>query len=110
MNTGYELLNRESLIETLKAKDETIKTMQEKINCMKADTKKEIENSKMLRFEAYQELKNKNETNEATIRELKETIVLMSIRAFGSQESMLNVFKNIDKKLDIINVRRGKHE
>lgn len=103
MEKDYYSMNREELIEKLKSKDEQITDMSNKFDCMKAEMQKEVENSKMIRFEAYQELKNKNEVNEATIKELKETIVLMSIRAFGSQESMFDLFKNIDKNLNILN-------
>lgn len=103
MGEDYYSMDRKELIEKLKSKDEQITEMSCKFDCMKADMQKEIENSKMLRFGEYQELKNKNEMNEATIKELKETIVLMSMRTFGSQESMFNLFKDIDKKLNILN-------
>lgn len=103
MGKDYYSMNREELIEKLKSKDEQITEMSCKFDCMKADMQKEIENSKMIRFQEFQELKNKNDLNNATINELKETIVLMSVRAFGSQESMFNLFRDIDKKLDILN-------
>lgn len=103
MGEDYYSMNREELIERLKRKDKQITEMTEKYECLKADMQKEIENSKLIRFQEFEELKNKNDLNNATIRELKETIVLMSVRTFGSQESMFGLFKNIDKNLNILN-------
>lgn len=103
MGENYLDLSKEELIEKLKSKDKQITEMTEKYECLKADMQKEIENSKLIRFQEFEDLKNKNDLNNATISELKETIVLMSVRAFGSQESMFNLFRDIDKKLDMLN-------
>lgn len=103
MEESYTNLSKEELIEKLKSKDKQITEMSCKFDRMKAEMQKEIENSKFIRFQEFEKLKNENDLNDATISELKETIVLMSIRAFGSQESMFNLFRNIDKNLDILN-------
>ena len=98
MGEDYYSMDREELIEKLKSRDEQIKDMRCKVDCMKADMEK-----RMIEFYEFEELKNKNNLKESTIKELKETIVLMSVRAFGSQESMFNLFKDIDKNLNILN-------
>lgn len=103
MKENYNDLSKEELIEKLKSKDEQITEMEKRYNNLKADVTEEIEKAKLIRFQEFEELKNKNDLNNATISELKETIVLMSIRSFGSQESMFNIFRGIDKKLDILN-------
>lgn len=125
MGEDYYSLNRDELIEKLKSKDKQITEMTEKYNCLKADTTKEIEKAQNMRFETFQELKKENgelkniydrelksqqERYEMQINGLKETIVLMATSSYNAQESFFHTIRNIDKKLDMINIRRGKHE
>lgn len=70
-----------------------------------------------LRFEAFKNLRKENEELNrqhklnikalqeqytAQIDGLKDTIVQMSVNVFTSQDSFMNVFKDIDKKLNLI--------
>lgn len=76
-----------------------------------------ITKEKELRFEAFENLRKENEELNrqhklnikalqeqytAQIDGLKDTIVQMSVNVFTSQDSFMNVFKNIDKKLNLI--------
>ncbi|MCI9015955.1 MAG: hypothetical protein HFJ53_02145 [Clostridia bacterium] len=76
-----------------------------------------ITKEKELRFEAFENLRKENEElnrrhklDMKTLQEqytaqidgLKDTIVHMSVDVFTSQDSFMNVFKNIDKKLNLI--------
>jgi hypothetical protein len=47
-------------------------------------------------------MKTLQEQYTAQIDGLKDTIVHMSVDVFTSQDSFMNVFKNIDKKLNLI--------
>lgn len=70
-----------------------------------------------LRFEAFQNLRKENKElkqqhefaiktlqkeHKAQVEALKDTIVQMSVSAFGSQNTFMEVFQNIDSKLDLI--------
>lgn len=47
-------------------------------------------------------IKTLQEQHKAQLEGLKNTIVQMSVNVFSSQDSFMTVFKNIDKKLDLI--------
>lgn len=125
MEEDYIKLSKEELIEKLKSKDEQITEMTKKYDCLKADAEKEIEKAQNMRLESFMQLRKENEElkniydreiniqkerYEMQIKGLKETIVQMATSSYNAQESFFHTIRNIDKKLDMITTRRGKHE
>lgn len=118
-------------LERLKAEHEEDKKKIEEMKCdferVKINMQKDIDNAKKIRFEEFQELKKENQNlknenklyefeiksiknqNEAAIKGLKETIVMMATASYNAQESFFQTLKNIDKKLNLIIDWRNKN-
>lgn len=123
-NRNYENLSKEELIRKLEEKDQKIEEMKCEFERVKANMQKDIDNAKKIRFEEFQELKKENQNlkdkdklykfeinsiknqNEAAIKGLKETIVMMATASYNAQESFFQTLRNIDKKLNLI-IDRG---
>lgn len=60
------------------------------------------EENKELKQQHEFAIKTLQEQHKAQLEGLKNTIVQMSVNVFSSQDSFMTVFKNIDKKLDLI--------
>ena len=123
-NRNYENLSKEELIRRLEEKDQKIEEMKCEFERVKANMQKDIDNAKKIRFEEFQELKKENQNlkdkdklykfeinsiknqNEAAIKGLKETIVMMATASYNAQESFFQTLRNIDKKLNLI-IDRG---
>ena len=117
---NYEKLSKEELIGKLEEKDKKIEEMKCDFERVKVNMQKDIDNAKKIRFEEFQELKKENQNlknenklyefeiksiknqNEAAIKGLKETIVMMATASYNAQESFFQTLKNIDKKLNLI--------
>ena len=117
---NYEKLSKEELIGKLEEKEKKIEEMKCDFERVKVNMQKDIDNAKKIRFEEFQELKKENQNlknenklyefeiksiknqNEAAIKGLKETIVMMATASYNAQESFFQTLKNIDKKLNLI--------
>lgn len=118
MGEDYYSINREELIEKLKSRDEQITEMSKKYDCLKAETTKEIENAKTMRFEEFERLKQENEeykkiyyNNElsevkAENELLKDTIVAMATYIYPGIANFDKIFRNINRNLEMI--RKGR--
>lgn len=117
---NYEKLSKEELIVKLEEKEQKIEEMKRDFERVRVNLQKDIDNAKKIRFEEFQELKKENQNfknkdklyefeiksiknqNEATIKGLKETIVMMATASYNAQESFFQTLKDIDKKLNLI--------
>lgn len=106
MEENYNDLSKGELIEKLKSKDEQIAEMAERIDKtqnMRAEAfmKLKTENEELKKQHEFA-IKTLQEQHKAEEEGLKNTIVRMCTASYLSQDTFMTVFKDIDKKLNLI--------